>query len=204
MLRIHLKSLVFLFLAYNLFLAAVLFDVLAAEGTSAQTTISFSDSDFGSATPPPTPPVRISKPFYEASGVVLSFNFEQYAVNNVTRLTMGVLDCGACEMVIVALSLSPPPSVAKNGTILLGASPTYDVNRSDYYVLIYDTRTTPSPCEGQTSCNVLLSGAVSAASPVLSSPYAYLPAVLAAFGILAILPPAYWTFWKQKRANPAV
>lgn len=195
------KSLVFLFLAYNLFLGAILVDVLTATGTSTQTTTSFSDSDFGIPTPPPSSPVRISKPFYEAGGAVLSFIFEQYAVNNVTQLTIGATDCGACDMAIVALPLSPPPTIAKNGTLLANVGATYDVNRTDYYVLIYDTRAPLYPCEGQTNCTVRLSGTVSASTPVGPSPYSNLAPALTILGILAIIPPIYWTLQKQRRTK---
>jgi hypothetical protein len=158
----------------------------------------FSDSDFGSPTPPPTPPIRISKPFHAAVGEVLSFDFEEYGTNNVTGLTTNNVDCGACEMVIVALPLSPPPGPAKNGTILGTLFFSYNVTHSTDYVLIFDTRSY-SPCSGSSNCFVKLSGTVIANIPVGPSPYSSAPAALAILGATAIVPPVFWALQKRRR-----
>jgi hypothetical protein len=121
------KVLAFIFVAYNLFLASALIGPLTTPGPSTQTTTSFSDEDFGQPTQPP-PRIRVSKPFYESAGLILSFNFEQYGTSNVTGLTIDSFECGTCNMVIVPLPLAPLPTPAKDGTIL-GDVSTYNVKQ---------------------------------------------------------------------------
>lgn len=192
--QVGLRYAFFLFIAYNLFLASVLTLPLTAPASSSESSVSFSDSDFGPATPPPYP-VRISKPFYEAAGETLTFNFEEYGTNNVTGLPVNYVVCAWCNMLIVALPLAPPPAFATNGTILSGP---YNVTRSAHYVLIYDTRSYSS-CSFIANCTLHLSGTVIASTPVGPSPYSNLPTALTILGMVAVLPPFYWTLRKQRR-----
>ena len=200
-LRIEMKSLMLLFLAYNLLLASVLIGPLAAPRAPVQQTTTFSDSDFGSPTPPPTPPIRISKPFHADRGEALSFSFEAYGVNNVTEFVISSYDCGACEMAIVALPLGAAPYPAENGTLLLGSM--YNVTRSGRYVLIFDTRSY-LPCAENPTCIARLSGNVTATISPVPNPYGDLPVGLAAAGLLVIIPPVVWTVRRERRdrANP--
>ena len=201
MLKIETKSLLFLFLAYNFFLAAALVSVLAAPLPPSQTNILFNDSDFGPPTPSPSPPVRVSKPFYENPAQMLSFKFEEYGTNNTTQLTIFASDCGACGMAIAALPLGPPPAFAKNGTILGNIGATYNVPRPSDYVLLFDLRGSFCELSGFANCTARLYGTVTATAPSEPSLYPNLTIFLTILGVLAIIPPTIWTLQKYRHAK---
>jgi hypothetical protein len=195
------KSLLLLFVAYNLLFASVLIGPLTPPNAPLQHTTAFSDSDFGSPTPTPAPPIRISKPFVAETGQVLSFSFETYGVNNVSEFVINSIDCGSCGMAITALPLPPPGTFITNETILNG--PTYNVARSAHYVLIFDTRN-QLPCYGFANCVGKLAGMVIATTPIGPSQYASLPVALGVAGLLAIIPPIIWTVRKERQRRTSL